>query len=64
MKKRFIAGARCPACHAMDTLALWQVNEHEHEHEHEQVQCVRCGHRMTPPAPAGAPGRIIGRFKP
>ncbi|AIJ07922.1 MULTISPECIES: YheV family putative zinc ribbon protein [Edwardsiella] len=60
MKKRFIAGARCPACHAIDSLALWQANEDEPV----QAQCVRCGHRMTPSAPVGASGRIIGRFKP
>ncbi|ACR70735.2 hypothetical protein DBV23_09520 [Edwardsiella ictaluri] len=58
MKKRFIAGACCPVCHAMDSLVLWQVNEHE------QMQCVRCGHRITPSAQAPASERIIGRFKP
>ncbi|MDA6076691.1 YheV family putative metal-binding protein [Edwardsiella anguillarum] len=36
MKKRFIAGARCPACHAIDSLALWQANEDEPV----QAQCA------------------------
>ncbi|MCF3859124.1 YheV family putative zinc ribbon protein, partial [Salmonella enterica] len=24
--KRFIAGAKCPACHAQDTMAMWREN--------------------------------------
>lgn len=37
-RKRFIAGAVCPQCNAMDTLALWQ------EDQVEVVECVTCGH--------------------
>ncbi|WP_078000381.1 YheV family putative zinc ribbon protein [Edwardsiella tarda] len=62
MKRRFIAGARCPACHAMDSLALWR------DVQGEQVQCVRCGHRLaSPTSPSEDPlasEQLIGRFKP
>ncbi len=34
-RKRFIAGAVCPKCKAMDTLALWQ------EDQVEVVECVK-----------------------
>ncbi|MDN6020147.1 MAG: YheV family putative metal-binding protein, partial [Enterobacterales bacterium] len=30
MKKRFIAGATCPACKAQDTLVVWRENNIEH----------------------------------
>ncbi len=43
MKKRFIAAAICPKCHAMDTLALTKENNVEN------VTCVSCGHRMSQP---------------
>jgi uncharacterized metal-binding protein (TIGR02443 family) len=35
-KKRFIAGATCPACQAMDTLCVYHENNIEH------VTCVAC----------------------
>jgi len=69
-RKRFIAGAECPACQAQDTLMLTIVNEQE------QVQCVQCGHKFeerqaAAPAPATAQqpekvpaGQVIGFFKP
>ena len=38
--KRFIAGAVCPKCKALDTLALWQ------EDQVEVVECVKCGHHQ------------------
>jgi len=75
-RKRFIAGAECPACHAHDTLLLKITGEQE------EVSCVECGHTFSergakPPAaqqaPASAPtasGKsvesesIIGIFKP
>ncbi len=60
-RKRFIAGAECPACHTMDTLMLTI------EGEQETVSCVHCGHQFTereqqPEAPADK--NIIGIFKP
>ena len=36
-KKRFIAGAVCPACGKMDTMMLYM------EHGVEKVTCVDCG---------------------
>ncbi len=41
MKKRFIAGATCPKCQAMDTMALTKENEVE------TVTCVNCGEQMS-----------------
>ncbi|QHB34306.1 YheV family putative metal-binding protein [Yersinia canariae] len=39
-RKRFIAGAVCPQCKALDTLALWR------EDHVEVVECVKCGHHQ------------------
>jgi len=39
-RKRFIAGAVCPSCKAMDTLAVWR------EDQVEVVECVKCGHQQ------------------
>ncbi|CAI0900352.1 Probable metal-binding protein (DUF2387) [Serratia entomophila] len=39
-RKRFIAGAVCPGCNAMDTLAVWR------EDQVEVVECVKCGHHQ------------------
>lgn len=41
IKKRFIAGAVCPKCKAMDTLALTKENNVE------KVTCVSCGEQMV-----------------
>lgn len=41
MKKRFIAGATCPKCQAMDTMALTKENDVE------TVTCVNCGEQMS-----------------
>jgi uncharacterized protein len=67
-RKRFIAGAECPACHTMDTLMLTIQGEQE------TVSCVQCGHEFTEReqpsvAPAESPAKpvdknIIGIFKP
>lgn len=40
MRKRFIAGAICPECQALDSLAMWQENNVD------VVECVKCGHQM------------------
>jgi hypothetical protein len=42
-KKRFIAGAVCPICKAIDTMALTKENNVE------KVTCVACGEQMTQP---------------
>jgi len=43
VKKRFIAGAICPKCNVMDTLALTK------ELGIETVTCVSCGNQMKQP---------------
>ncbi|MCD6055333.1 MAG: hypothetical protein K0R12_295 [Gammaproteobacteria bacterium] len=37
LTKRFIAGAICPKCHAIDTIALYRKESGE-----EYIQCVKC----------------------
>ena len=63
VKKRFIAGAICPKCKAMDTMALTK------EQEVEKVTCVACGEQMTQPQEHVTPKvrpqeQVIGVFKP
>ncbi|TPH15228.1 YheV family putative zinc ribbon protein [Litorilituus lipolyticus] len=41
IKKRFIAGAICPKCNALDTMALTK------EDGVEKVTCVSCGEQMV-----------------
>ncbi len=62
-RKRFIAGAVCPQCQALDTLAVGQ------EEQVEVVTCVKCGYYQrqsdTPPAMSERQGEnIIGMFHP
>lgn len=62
-RKRFIAGATCPQCKALDTLMLYIQNNVEH------VECVQCGHKQSQPdenVAASTRGNesIIGVFKP
>ncbi|MDV6317286.1 YheV family putative zinc ribbon protein [Idiomarina sp. HP20-50] len=62
-KKRFIAGAVCPKCEAMDTLMLFIENDIE------QVECVQCKHRFSEPKEQGGGSQrqfdqVIGVFKP
>ncbi|MBD8757366.1 YheV family putative zinc ribbon protein [Pseudomonas coleopterorum] len=40
-KKRFIAGAVCPACSEPDKLMMWSVGEVPHR------ECVACGYSDT-----------------
>jgi uncharacterized metal-binding protein (TIGR02443 family) len=40
-KKRFIAGAVCPACSEPDKLMMWSVDDVPHR------QCVACGYSDT-----------------
>ena len=63
MKKRFIAGAVCPKCRAMDTMALTKENNIE------TVTCVNCGEKMTQPEEqvekeVRTNEQVIGVFKP
>lgn len=63
MKKRFIAGAICPKCNAMDTMALTK------EDNVEKVTCVQCGEQMSQPEEHVEKGiraeeQVIGVFKP
>ncbi len=63
LKKRFIAGAVCPKCQAMDTLMLY------FENNVEKLECVECGHHDTQSsdqveARKRATEQMIGLFKP
>ena len=62
VKKRFIAGAVCPKCSAMDTMALTKENGIE------KVTCVSCGEQMAQPEEHVAKEvrpqeQVIGIFK-
>ncbi len=62
-KKRFIAGARCPKCNTLDTVALTLENTLE------TLTCVQCGYTQTQtPKQATAATRqfeqMIGLFDP
>jgi uncharacterized metal-binding protein (TIGR02443 family) len=62
-KKRFIAGASCPECKAIDTMMLYIENNVE------KVKCVQCGFQMAQPGAqvekASRPSEsVIGVFKP
>ncbi|WP_299998606.1 YheV family putative zinc ribbon protein [uncultured Cedecea sp.] len=63
VRKRFIAGAVCPACQARDSLALWRENNVD------IVECVKCHHQMRE-ADKQAQGhvreqeQVIGIFHP
>ena len=46
-KKRFIAGATCTECHAVDSLMLYTAQGIEH------VECVECGFKMSQPQEQG-----------
>ncbi len=37
--KRFVAGAVCPRCSAMDRLRTWRDDLHEHR------ECIDCGYQ-------------------
>ena len=62
-KKRFIAGAVCPKCKAMDTMALTKENGVE------KVTCVSCGEQMVQTEAQVSKvvrehEQVIGVFKP
>jgi uncharacterized protein len=63
VRKRFIAGAICPKCKAIDTMALTK------EDNVEKVTCVVCGEQMTQPEThiekrTRAQEQVIGVFNP
>ncbi|MGQ4276742.1 YheV family putative zinc ribbon protein [Pseudidiomarina sp. E22-M8] len=72
-RKRFIAGAECPACQAMDTLMLL-ITENKQGEQLELVECVACHHRFseqdkqqqpaTEPTKVVKDDNVIGIFKP
>lgn len=41
MRKRFVAGAVCPSCQAMDRLVVWQGSDPQTR------ECVACGYKDT-----------------
>jgi uncharacterized metal-binding protein (TIGR02443 family) len=53
-KKRFIAGAVCPACSAMDTIKMWDEDGTPHR------ECVSCGYADTLNAQGQSVPREIG----
>jgi uncharacterized protein len=62
-KKRFIAGASCPKCKAVDTMMLFLENNVE------KVECVECHHQMVQPETqiekaSRTAEQVIGVFKP
>lgn len=68
-RKRFIAGAECPACGAADTLQLTISTDAEGNVREEQVQCVACQHTFKDKEEpeqqtSKQDDTLIGLFKP
>jgi len=62
-KKRFIAGATCPKCQALDSIMLF------FENNVEKLECVKCGYTQSQTdenveAKTRADENVIGVFKP
>ena len=62
-KKRFIDGATCPHCKAVDSIMLYMENDVE------KIECVECHHQQSQVSDdvakaAQTPGDVIGIFKP
>ncbi|WP_163934764.1 YheV family putative zinc ribbon protein [Paraferrimonas sp. SM1919] len=61
-KKRFIAGASCPKCKAIDSIMLFKENNVE------KIECMECGHTQSQgddqQQQAAADQQLIGVFKP
>ena len=60
-RKRFVAGAKCPKCHAQDSIVLFKENGVE------TVECVECDYReqqTDAKVSSKASGQVIGVFKP
>ncbi|AXQ14710.1 MULTISPECIES: YheV family putative zinc ribbon protein [Shewanella] len=61
IKKRFVAGAKCPKCQAQDSIVLFKENGIE------TVECVECDYReqqTDDKVSHKATGEVIGLFKP
>ena len=63
VKKRFIAGAVCPKCQALDTISLF------FENNVEKLECVKCGYSEAQTddkvkSQTRAQENVIGVFKP
>ncbi|QSX34365.1 YheV family putative metal-binding protein [Shewanella avicenniae] len=60
-RKRFVAGAKCPKCQAVDSIVLFKENGVE------TVECVECDYReqqTEQKVSQKANGEVIGLFKP
>ncbi|MFP1453309.1 YheV family putative zinc ribbon protein [Escherichia coli] len=62
IRKRFIAGAKCPPV-AQDSMAMWRENNID------IVECVKCGHQMReaskkPAITLAEDQQVIGIFHP
>ncbi|NMH65342.1 YheV family putative zinc ribbon protein [Shewanella salipaludis] len=61
IKKRFVAGAKCPTCGAKDSILLFKENGVE------TIECVECDYReqqTDEKLAAKSTGAVIGVFKP
>lgn len=61
IKKRFVAGAKCPKCGAKDSILLFKENNIE------TVECTDCDYREQQTdieAPQKVSANMIGVFKP
>ncbi|MCL1057317.1 YheV family putative metal-binding protein [Shewanella gelidimarina] len=61
VKKRFVAGAKCPKCQAKESIVLFKENGIE------TVECVECDYReqqTEDKVTKKATGAMIGVFKP
>ncbi|MCL1142273.1 YheV family putative zinc ribbon protein [Shewanella gaetbuli] len=61
VKKRFVAGAKCPKCGAVDSILLFK------QHNIETVECTDCDYTEQQNEQAvtqKASGDMIGVFKP
>ncbi|MCW3172495.1 YheV family putative zinc ribbon protein [Shewanella subflava] len=61
IKKRFVAGAKCPKCGAKDSILLFKENNIE------TIECTDCDYREQQTdiaVPKQAAGNMIGVFKP
>ncbi|MFC3186309.1 YheV family putative zinc ribbon protein [Shewanella intestini] len=61
IKKRFVAGAKCPKCGAQDSILLFKLNGIE------TVECTDCDYtaqQVDEQAKQQSSGSLIGVFKP
>ena len=64
MKRRFIAGAKCPKCNAMDRVVMLTT------HDDEWIECIECDYtekrptHVEPQQPEQADDVGVIQFKP